>query len=339
MKRAQTAVTAITTPTLPAHDLAAEILRRRKTDLAKKINLYHRKNSILSDISECERQMVYSVLDWETRPLHDEDLQARFDVGNLWEREIIRALQGMGFDFIMAQAPVTIKGRDGELIATGKIDGFIKFNGKQIPVEIKSMHPNVFNMVDSVEDFQKKVWLRKYVRQLTLYLYGNNQEGGLFILTDGMGKWKIMPFALDYGEAEASLQRLEQVARYIKAKTYVERIPYSKEMCGKCPFADTCLPDILRSGLELIDMPELEAGLKRMMELEPSAAEWKVLDTICKDTAKRVGKDFIVGTSFKCEIRKVQTTRIDTKKIPPDVASQCEVTSEQMRISFVPLGG
>jgi hypothetical protein len=53
--------------------------------------------------------MTYAVLNWDERPLHDEDLQARFDVGNLWEREIIRELEGLGFKFMLSQLPVQIK--------------------------------------------------------------------------------------------------------------------------------------------------------------------------------------------------------------------------------------
>lgn len=237
--------------------LATDIDLRRRASLKAKINAYPRKNPIMSDISECSRQMVYGITDWDKKPLHDEDLQARFDVGNLQEREIIRELQGLGYDFSLSQMPVEIKHKDGSILATGKVDGFIRFHGVKIPVEIKSSHPNVFNQIDSIEDLQKKPYLRKYTRQLMLYMYGNNCEEGIFIFTDCLGAIKILPIHLDYGECEAILKRLEQIHDHLIAKTLPERIEFREDICGKCPFASICLPDFLRKELNVLTDTDL----------------------------------------------------------------------------------
>lgn len=309
--------TAINTPS-PAHELADEIVKRRKVDLGSRITRYKRKNTILSDIGDCERQMTYAVLDWEKRPLHDENLQARFDVGNLWEREVIRTLQGMGFDFIMSQSPVTITGRDGESVGEGRIDGFIRWSGTRVPVEIKSMDPNLFRQVNSLDDFRKKPWLRKYLRQLTLYCFGHNYEWGIFIVVDGMGHWKLFVLALDYGEAEQILQRLERVHEHIKAKTYAPRIPYDAAVCGKCPFAAICLQDVINKEALLVDNPELENTLDRHEELKPMAVEYDDLHEKIKTTFKGVEK-VIVGGRYL--VQSVPSARM-TYEVPDDVESQ-----------------
>jgi hypothetical protein len=300
--------------------LAQEIIDRRKKELAGRINHYQRKNSILSDIGECERQMVYSVLDWDKKPLHDEELQARFDIGNLFEREIVRDLLGLGFSVNHAQMPVEILGRGGVKIATGKIDGFIQYEGKKIPIEIKSMNPNVFNSINSVEDFNKKPWTRKYLRQLQLYLFGNNCEEGLFICTDCLGHWKLFPLYLDLGECEALLQRLERVYAAIQSKTYPDRITYDQSLCGKCPFSVICLADIINKPADFIDNPALEADLDRHEELKPMASEFDALHDKIKGTFKGIEKA-VVGTKYLIQMIPSQRT---TYELPPEIEKEID---------------
>lgn len=305
---------------MTADALAQEIVRVRREDLQKKITQYPRKNAILSDIGDCQRQMVYSVLDWDKKPLHDEDLQARFEVGNLWEREIVRELQGLGFKITLSQLPVIVRGRDGEIIATGRIDGFIgdEHRGNLIPFEIKSMAPNVFNGVKTLEDLQKKPWLRKYTRQLQMYMFGNNVEQGLFIFTDCLGHWKVFPVYLDYGECEAILQKLERVHAAIKAKTYPDRIPYDQSICGKCQFAAICLPDVINRPADFIDNPELENDLDRHEELKPLASEYTELHDKIKETFHGIEKA-VVGTKYIVQSLPSQRT---TYELPPEAEEQ-----------------
>jgi hypothetical protein len=319
-------------------ELIEDIKAKRRDRLESKINRWKRNNPILSDISDCDRQMVYGVLNWEDKPLHDAELQARFDEGNEQERKVIRELQELGYDVILSQQPVIVKGKDGITLATGKIDGFIKFRGRRFPMEVKSMNPHVYDGVDSIEDFDKKPWLRKYIRQLMMYMFGNNEEQGFFICTNCLGGWKLLPMFLDYGVCEQILQRLERDYVHVQAKTYPDRIPYSRELCGKCAFAHICLPDIINSGIEMVDMPDLESKLRRMEELEPNADEFLTLDKETKDVARGVGHDFIIGSSYKAEIKTITSKRLDTKAIPIDVRSKYEIETVQQRISFVPLG-
>lgn len=301
-------------------DLADEIVTRRKNELGKRITAYQRRNSILSDIADCDRYMTYAVLNWDERPLHDEDLQARFDVGNLWEREIIRELEGLGFKFVLSQMPVQIKNREGAVIATGKIDGFIEWKGRRVPVEIKSMNVNVFGGIKSIDDFNRRPWLRKYPRQLTLYCYGHSEEAGLFIITDGLGHWKLLPLYLDYAQAEHLLIRLERIHAHIQAKTYPNRIPFDTQICGSCPFAHLCLPDILNRPADFVDNPELENKVKRHEELKPLAAEYDDLHEEIRDTFGNVEKVVIGG---KWLIQNVPSERT-TYDLTPEAKASIE---------------
>jgi CRISPR/Cas system-associated exonuclease Cas4 (RecB family) len=278
-------------------ELIDAIIGRRNQELSKKINSYPRNQSILSDISECERQMVYAVLNWKDRQLFDVNVQSRLDAGNLQEREIINELIKLGFEVILSQQPVDVIGKNGKLIARGKIDGMIKYEGKKVPFEIKSMNPNIFNGIKSLEDFQKKPYLRKYLRQIQMYLFGNNLEEGIFILTDCLGHIKLLPVFLDYGECEAILLKLERVAAKIDTKEYPDRIVYDQSICGYCPFSLICLPDLSSKEAELIIDEAVETAVARHEELKPLAKEYDDLHDEIKEKFEGVEKA-IIGDKF-----------------------------------------
>lgn len=308
----------------PADALADSILSKRITRLEGMAVSYPRKNSILSDIAECDRQMVHAVLDWQSRPAPGPDLQARFEAGNGFEKAVVRELLDMGFDFQQSQAPVEIKNRAGEIIATGRIDGFIRFEGVRVPVEIKSMAPAIFQGIKSVEDFQRKPWLRKYTRQLTMYMYGNNCEHGLFIVGDMLGHWKMLPLVLDYGEAESILQRLERVHAAIKARRYPDRIVYDQSICGKCPFAVLCLPDMVNAETEIINTPETEAMLERHEELKPLAKEYEDLHENIKGSFK-APKTIIGGKWLVSNMPSKRTSY----EVPEEVQAEIDEIKKQ----------
>jgi CRISPR/Cas system-associated exonuclease Cas4 (RecB family) len=264
--------------------------------------------------------MTYAVLDWEKSPVAGPDLQARFEAGKEFEKLVVRELLEMGFQFEQSQMPVQIKNRSGEIIATGKIDGFIKWEGIKIPVEIKSMHPQIFQSIKSADDFRKKPWLRRYTKQLMMYMFGNSCEWGLFIVGDLLGHWKMLPLALDYGEAESILQRLERVHESIKAKRYPDRIVYDQSICGKCPFSAICLQDVIQEEAAIVDSPELEAQLERHEELKPLAGEFKELHDNIKDSFKGKLKT-IVGARWL--IQSIPSKRT-TYEIPPEVEAEID---------------
>src|SRR3990167_685122 len=71
-------------------DLCDEILRRRTESLERRIEKYPRNNPIASDIGECGREMVLSILHWEERGLPSPKLKPRFGRGTLVEDPALR---------------------------------------------------------------------------------------------------------------------------------------------------------------------------------------------------------------------------------------------------------
>lgn len=284
--------------------LIDELARRRIESLSTQRQTYQQKNPIASNIHDCARNIVYQVLDWDQKKPFDDWMIARFEEGRRQERTIIQELRQDGFEVIdqdvngqlriMVPEQDTAEFRQGEVL-TGRIDGLIKWDGKWIPFEVKSVNPNKYNSIKSIDDFRKNPMYRVWSRQMQVYLLGRNAEQGIFILSDCLGHRMYVPVSLDYGEADWILKHLENAARAIKKREYPDRIAYNDQICGRCPFAHVCMPDVIHQGMEIIDSEDLEKKLNRRQELAPLAKEFEELDEEVKDTAKGYGKDLLVG--------------------------------------------
>jgi hypothetical protein len=69
--------------------------------LERKIKRLPASNFRASDIHECDKYMICTILDWEKRSLHDVALQAIFDVGNKEEGNVKNRLgYELGIEFI-----------------------------------------------------------------------------------------------------------------------------------------------------------------------------------------------------------------------------------------------
>lgn len=317
----------------PAEGLLEELQKRRKEAISKERKTYPQHAPRASNIHECARNIAYQVLDWDKAKPWDDWMLERFAQGRREEKAVIEELKADGFEIIdrdvngqltiAVPEQTTEEFRRGELL-TGAIDGLIKWNDRWLPYEVKSMAPYIFNRINTVEDFKKSALHRKYLRQLACYCYGKNVEQGLFILTDTQGHRKYLILDLDYAEAEWILQHLEKAVRAIKKHEYPERIPYRSELCDKCQFVDTCLPDQVHLGMEIMDSQELEATLDRRAELEPLAKEFEAIDEEVKETLKGVGKDALIG-HYSVFLKRGERTTYDipeelklahSKKVP-----------------------
>lgn len=305
-----------------ASSLIDHIIAKRQDVLGRKISRYPKRAFTCSDIHECDRYMIHSLLDWDKRELHDTGLQAVFDAGNKEEENVKNRLgYELGLEFVEQQSPFEIKNNKGEVIASGKIDGKILWNGKAVPVEIKSMNENSFNMINSLEDFKKKPLYRKYLRQMQLYLYGNSQEAGLFILSNFRTE-KLILVELDYGECEYILSRLERLWEMKKKGIYPEG-EYRPELCDRCPFSSLCLTDVNNKPADMINNEALEEKLNRREELKPLAEEYNAISDEIKATFKEIPHAF-VGSSFEIIGKEQVRKSIDTKAMPEELKKPYE---------------
>lgn len=300
-----------------AEKLAVEIPQKRLADLSAKAK--HRwipKNFYASNIPECDRQMVHSILDWDKKPLADAGLQAIFEAGKSEEARIVRMLSELGYEVIAQQNPIQIRHpKTGEVICTGKIDGKILVGRTAIPVEFKSMNPNAFARLNSADDLMKSPYYRKYIKQMQLYLYGNGAEAGLFVISD-FRNIKVFLVYLDYGLCEQILKQLERAWDYVKAKKYPEPIAYRPDVCDYCPFEFLCTKTTCNKGAEFLESAELEQNVARLLELKPLAKEYEALDKAIKTPLKEQDiLNAVIGTKYQIVGRKQKRVSYDTNML------------------------
>lgn len=318
------------------NELIEEIIERRKKDLQSRIKLFPRERLIASDISDCDRYIVHSILDWGKRALYDEGLQAIFDRGKEEEKRVQKDLLSMDFKVVESETPFEIKNRKNEVICRGRIDGKIQYRDKLYPYELKTMNINIFNSIKSLDDFQKKPLFRKYLRQIQLYLFGHNAEEGLLILSNLQGHYKLLPVYLDLGECEFLLQRIEKIWEFIKKKEYPPQIQYNPALCDKCSFLHICLPEIKKEGVSLIDNEELEQKLNRREELKPLNEEYEIIDEEIKGAFREI-PEAIIGTNWRIISQKREQIFVNTKAIPEEIRKKYEEKREVVTVRIIKL--
>ena len=309
------------------------IIKKRKEFLQGELKRYPREYPIASDIPDCDRYIVHSILDWQQKKMFDEYVQAMLIRGNTEEKQVTKDMLDLGLEIIENQTPFEARNAKG-ILCRGKIDGKLKFEGQKYPYEIKSMNVNSFNSIRNIDDLQKRPHFRKYLRQIQLYLFGHNAEEGLFIFTDLQGHYKLIPVYLDYGECELLLQRLEKVQVCLAKKEYPDRINYDERICGKCAFAHVCLPDTKSEGASVIEDPDLECALERREELKPLAKEYGDIDDDIKERF-RERPDTIIGVNWRILAKASAYKKLNTKAIPEDIKKQYMEDAVKVAVSII----
>lgn len=314
-----------------AQRLASEIQRRRKERLEKQVEKGRRPKTSMwsSQIPECARQGTYEFTEWKTKQLWGADSMARMNQGHIQERALVAELLEDGWEIVEMQSPISDEMRK-KYNLSGYIDFRIKWEGKRVPLEVKSMNPNLFQRVNSLEDMVQYHWMRKYLRQKQLYLKGFSEPAGLFFLTDCLGKWKFIPVKYDEAMAAQSLAMVEEVHAHVKAGTLPPKIRYDADVCGHCSFVAMCKPDIENEGAKFIDDAVALELLRRREEMEPYAKEYDSAHDALKEMFK--GVPLAVIENFTVSGKKTSRTTYD---IPDDVKKQYASKAEGWKTNFV----
>lgn len=145
---------------------------------------------------DCTRYLVYQQCNWEEGKQTEDDLLLIFNEGNNQEDRLLLDLQNAGIKIKDLQVQIKIAAAN----ITGKLDCVAVIeneNGQSafLPVEIKSMSDTVYNAINTVEDFQKYHWTRKYYGQMQIYLKNDlwfYPEGYFLVKNKSTGAIKII---------------------------------------------------------------------------------------------------------------------------------------------------
>lgn len=242
----------------------ADLIRHK---YAKRSGSYQPRSVHASSVGfPCARRLCYDQLLPPTPREPDAELQQRFAIGDAMEqmtrRDLEDVLTPLGMSVEQSQVPIPVN----PLGIGGRVDCKVRITGpggsRSYPVEIKSMHPFIFDRVESVADLltHPSPHIRKYPAQLQIYMYYEKDcEWGLFVLRALDGRVKAFPCALDLeyvtqlldraGEVTDRVAEAQRLRRTGGGEDEVEallpvRVSYDAKVCGICPWRSHCLPDL-----------------------------------------------------------------------------------------------
>lgn len=304
---------------ITVEELCQEIIDKRNAKYQTETKPYPRSQPVSSDLGDCLRETVLGITNWRDKPEFSVELMQRFERGNKIEDLAIAELQALGYRVRVDRRPFEIKDKQGRVVIRGRIDGFLEVGHHQVfPMECKSLNPNVFNQIDSQEDFDSYSFFRKYPRQLHSYLLAENLEEGFWHLDDCLGHWKLIPCRLNYDRAERLLKHAEQAVEHVANHTLPD-FHADPSCCLKCwAFKRVCTPPFFNGeGMKMINDPEFAEKLARRADLDLAATEYDRLDKEIKETLKAAMKpmdnwiigDFLVSAEEKQRRMKAQAAK------------------------------
>lgn len=228
---------------------------------------------------DCERRLVYERTHWREKERHDVGLEYIFEVGRLLEKPVMDMVHAAGFEIIRQQEPFEYRA-NGETLLTGHIDGIlVSPDGGEYVAEVKSMHPAIWEGVNSEAGLGKKPWTRKYAPQLHMYMLGLEIPRAVWILVNkSSGRIKQINTELDWSVCEEVLARCKSINDHVGNGTYpgrLEATPENAAVCEKCPFRAACAPAINYGELKLIIDDALSAQVDEMQGLEGMAKTYE----------------------------------------------------------------
>jgi len=324
-------------------DLIANIEQERGKALRAEITPGGRTQPIASDIDpdSCLRRQVFELTESAKKLPITPDLKARFDVGILWERRILAELHNLGYDVVEGQTRFELKGRSGRVVLSGKIDGKLAWPPRsshdpagrvlarvKFPFEIKSMHPSIFGRYRTAADLMESPFHRRYVYQLQAYMLGHGVDEGLFIITNCLGAWRLVPVKLDLDLAEQLLGFAERILeaaeayRFIREVRRTTRTPCSRpgrawstatgytsdtDECSRCGFLGAvCEPPWLSAPApETLELPALREAVDVWRRTRDAAAEHARAEKEIKEKAKAAGVAVVTCGDVVVSVKEV----------------------------------
>ena len=263
----------------------------------------------------CERKLVYMRTRWKDAEPPSPELQAIFGLGDLFERHAIRKLEDLGYRIFEQQTALEFP----EERITGHIDAMIgheDFGDVLHVMDVKSCSPYIFGTIESAADLynHKSAHVRRYPAQIQLYLVmkadTEEQRGLILFINKTSGLFREIWIDLDLDYCEGLLQKASRINRHVDKGTLPDRLPWSREICGRCEYRGICVPDLTQAeALVWMDDPELEEALEERDKLQTSARDYQGFDAAIRDAVKArfergetqlaIGRFLIKGTQDK----------------------------------------
>jgi CRISPR/Cas system-associated exonuclease Cas4 (RecB family) len=267
-------------------DLVSEVLNNISKNIGRSPCLSNRASEIgyaVPLLDGCLRRGVYARTHWQERELHDAKTELIFREGRNQERQVIKDLIEAAIPLIEQQSAHEWK----EYNITMHLDAVYVEDGIAYPLEIKSCSPNIFEQIHTIDDLNKKPWLRSYKAQITLYMLAKNIDRGIFVFKNkSTGNLKQLTVDLDYSLGEACLKTAEEINKYVAEGTLPDKIK-DIQVCKDCPFKLICCPDVkFGAELKLSDDPLVVKRIDDYYRLKEAFDQYETIYQIIREEAK-----------------------------------------------------
>lgn len=264
----------------------------------------------------CPRYLTYCRLFWKERRGKPVDLLYRFREGRNYERQWTTFMMECGYDVLEKGASFNWP----KFQIKGSIDGRLAWQGLKPPFEFKSVHPNAWERMTSIEDIarSRSFWTLRTLVQLLIYLLLMNEEAGLLILATFGKRPRVLDVDLQdhLALAEKIVAKADEVNDFVARNEIPAAIPYDTEVCPRCDYDGKCMP--VRMTSNLVEVPESAIPkMRRLFELEPYVEEHKDLDAELIGDKKKpglfYGKEAVVE-EFTITSKRVPQTKYNVPK-------------------------
>jgi len=282
----------------------------------------------------CDRKLTYQRVIAPRQGWVTPWLQQIFSDGNDQERYWQRVLLEAGFKLDQTQQRLEWPAKR----IRGHIDGVVTLpDDTSCVYEHKRLDANAWRGINRWQDFLRNDIYRHYPAQLGIYLLLYGKPNGLFCIT-AQGHYKWLDFSLDDPEAldyvEQAIQQAERVNTAIECGTLPNRL-LDPSPCARCRYADVCLPDVVATevdGVELIENETLERLLSQREINEAGHRAYVKADK----TAKAIlsGKPRAQCADWTISGKEVISRRVNTKAMPDDLRERYEVEGKSWRTTI-----
>jgi hypothetical protein len=243
----------------------------------------------------CIRLLVLKRRHWQDIPMIGVGLKLRFELGDVFEKKVLRDLEESGFDIFQMQQPFY----DKETNISGHIDTLIRIDGITYPLEIKSCSPLVFPRINSIDDMlnSKYPYMQAYPYQNETYMMLGGYDRSPFIFIDkSSGSYKEIWQYANKDRQEEIKEKARLIDEHLKNETTPDCINYDENVCGRCDLRHICMPVKKADSVIIEAETDLIEALKRRQELIDNSKEYAKLDKYVK--AKLKGKSGIVDDFY-----------------------------------------
>ena len=288
---------------MPKEFLTKEVIDKKLMEYyASKVKkLPHYTNWCSISGHPCPRFLVYLRENWNDVEGLPAEIQPRLDTGTALHKQAEQTFRDAGF-YVHTQIDPLV---DKDLEISGRMDCEISLDDrKPAPVEVKSTEDYILNKFNKAEDFinSPSWWHKNMLCQLCLYCYIRGKERGILHLRS-LKRWKNIEISiLDepvINFINEIIEKLKVVNQCVKDGTLPDRIPYDKNICGRCNAKILCVPDEPLASGEILMDEVFEESLEKRELLKSSAEEFRAIDKIVKDRLRGIGKEKLFIGNFE----------------------------------------